>query len=312
MTEDVAAAVRDCEACARIKATFSHEHATLQPLPIEGLGYRWGVDMTGPMPTTTRGNKYVMVCIEHFSKYVELVALPNKLAATTARAFMDNVISRWGAPAEVVTDQGTEFCKEFDELLQQCMIDHRRTAPNHPQADGASERMVQVVKAALRKYELLGKRGEWDQMLAWVGLGYRCSTHASTKFTPYFLAFGRHPVIPPAVRERFAEDIDFDDEMLAAKMVTDRAETLQQACVTASGNLAIAQHRDTLRYAVVRGGSYLPKIRRFSVGDFVFIKSPDVKKTTLDSPTKPLILSERSAAQRSYDIAGEVWAHYEH
>ena len=46
----------------------------LQQLPVRGLAYRWGVDFAGPMPTTKRGNKYVLVMIEHFTKWVEFSA----------------------------------------------------------------------------------------------------------------------------------------------------------------------------------------------------------------------------------------------
>jgi hypothetical protein len=37
-------------------------------------------------------------------------------------------------------------------------------------------------------------------------------------------------------------------------------------------NLSITQHRDTLRYAHTRGGSYKPKVRQFDVGDFVYLQ----------------------------------------
>ncbi len=36
-------------------------------------------------------------------------------------------------------------------------------------------------------------------------------------------------------------------------------------------NLAITQHRDTLRYVTIRGGGYGPSIRRFYVGDCVYL-----------------------------------------
>ncbi|KXZ50136.1 hypothetical protein GPECTOR_17g772 [Gonium pectorale] len=85
-----------------------------------------------------------MVAIEHFSKWIELVPLPNKSAQSTAAAFLDNVLSRFSAPAEVLTDRGTEWQGEFAELLEQCLIDHRETSAEHPQTDGAAERIVQM------------------------------------------------------------------------------------------------------------------------------------------------------------------------
>lgn len=281
-----------CEPCSRVNATFNAASPVLQPLPIRGIFYSWGVDLLGELPTTESGNRYVMVCVEHFTKHVELFALPDKTAARTAQAFTE-VVCRFGACAEVVTDQGTEFCAEFDELCQRCLIDHRRTSPQHPQANGASERMVQVIKKALRKHALVvAAANRWDEALPWVALGYRCSAQASTKHSPYFLLYGRHPVVPPAVQPRFAEPLDPWDpaqEGHTAKLLAERAHALEQAMPAAGGNLAIAQHRDTLRYALVRGGGFMPAIRQFRVHDFVYLAKPN-RPNTLTDPTRPEIL----------------------
>jgi hypothetical protein len=148
----------------------------LQRLPIMGLGYRWSLDFAGPLPVTPRHNKYVLVMIEHFSKWIELVALPNKFSEGAAYSFLDCVLSRFGAPAEVLTDQGREFLGEFQMLCEQAMIDHRTTSRDHPEADGLAECMVQTVKRGLWKYSLnKGHHGDWDLQLPWIAMGYRFS-----------------------------------------------------------------------------------------------------------------------------------------
>ena len=87
-----------------MKIGFKDLAVELLPLPKRGLGFRWGVDFAGPMSTTKRGNKYVLVTIEHFTKRVELVHLPNKSANLNVAILLESVLSRFGAPAEVVTD----------------------------------------------------------------------------------------------------------------------------------------------------------------------------------------------------------------
>lgn len=77
----------------------------------------------------------------------------------------------------------------------------------------------------------------------------------------------RHPVVPPAHAERFAEPIDFDNVDPATRNVRDRAHTARQAGIIAGENLRIAQHQDTLHYATIRGGGYLPSLRQFQEGD---------------------------------------------
>ena len=62
---------------------------------------------------TTAGNEWVMVCVEHFTKWVEPIPLPSKSSRDSARGFLEGVLSRYGAPGEVLTDQGKEFLVEF-------------------------------------------------------------------------------------------------------------------------------------------------------------------------------------------------------
>jgi len=175
-------------------------------------------------------------------------------------------------------------------LLMQSLIDHRRTAPNNPQADGLAERAVQSVKASLAKMcEKLSNIAEWEEQLAWVALGYRCSKQASTGFSPYEMLFARKPVVPPAIFERMTEPIDFDDTETAASLLVERAESVKRMTVMAGDNLKIAQHRDTLRYATLRGGGYSPQLRKYEVGDYVYVRTAK-KADTLKLTAKPVIL----------------------
>jgi hypothetical protein len=279
---DVAHMVSACKECSRVKATFNAaDPAELQPLPIKGLGYRWGVDLAGPFPETARGNRYIMVCVEHFSKMVEAIPIPDKTPDCTAYAFLHNVLARYGACAECVHDNGTEWSGgAFQQLLQEALIDARHTSANHPQANGMTERCVKTIKTAL-KAMCLGKQStkDWDLELPWLLLGYRCSPQNSTGFSPYELLYAQQPVIPPAIVSRMSEPINFDCPKLAAADLARRRELVQRMCPEALQNLQIAQHRDELRYAHTRSGSYLPKKYKFEVGDFVYTHQPNTANT---------------------------------
>ena len=76
--------------------------------------------------------------VEHFSKWIELVALLQNSSELAATAFLDRVLARFGALAEVLTDQGREFLGAFEELYMHALIDHRTTSRDHPEADGLS------------------------------------------------------------------------------------------------------------------------------------------------------------------------------
>ncbi len=291
LEDDVKRVLAACEPCQRVKASFNAERPQLQPLPIMGLFYRWGVDLAGPFPPSACGNTTVCIMIEHFSKMIELVAMPNKLAHNTAYAFLSTVLARYGACAEVVTDQGTEFEGEFASLLADSFIDHRTTSSNNPQADGLAERAVQTIKNALEKHVAQHKRlNDWDWQLHWIALGYRASKQASTGISPYELLFGVPPVIPPAVKERVEDPVlDLRDPAQAAELVLAKAALLRERTAMAGGNLRIAQHRDMLRYERTRSGTYMPVKARFAVGDFVYLRRRNVVNT-LQTEARPTIM----------------------
>ena len=98
MGDAVVEVMRACLPCARVKAGFRESGKELQPLPMRGLGYRWGVDFAGPLPRTKANNVYVMVCIEHFTKWVELDPLPSKSSRDSARGLLEEVLSRYEEP----------------------------------------------------------------------------------------------------------------------------------------------------------------------------------------------------------------------
>ena len=65
------------------------------------------------MQISSAGNTYVLVRIEHFTKWVELIPLPSKSSKDAAKALLEGVLSRYRAPGEILTDQGREFQGEF-------------------------------------------------------------------------------------------------------------------------------------------------------------------------------------------------------
>ncbi|KXZ49774.1 hypothetical protein GPECTOR_19g225 [Gonium pectorale] len=205
----------------------------------------------------TTNPSYVLVCVEAWTKHVEMIPLRTKGSQEVANAFLANVLARFSAPAEVVSDGGTKFQGAFAALLEQCFIDHRVTSPNHPQANGAAERVVQICKRALLKYcAEQGTTAAWVDYLPWILLGYRCSAQASTGKSPFELMYGAPPM---------------------------------RAAPAVGSNLLIVQHRDQHRYARVRAGGYKPRFTNFTVGDYVYVMLRN-RNNTLQLPAHETIL----------------------
>jgi transposase InsO family protein len=178
-----------------------------------GLGYRWSLDFAGPLPLTVGHNIYVLVMVEHFSKWIKLVPSPDKSSEGVVYAFLNRVLNRFGAPAEVLTDQGIEFQGEFQVLCDKALIDHRTTSRDHPKANGLAKRVVQMMKRALRKYGLQkGHLGDWDIQSPWLAMGYQFSRHASlASFSPYFLLYCQNLDLPTTIRRESSEVVNLDD-----------------------------------------------------------------------------------------------------
>lgn len=84
MKDDVALQVRQCEICGADKRPLKTPKAPMGNL---SSGAPWDIlatDYMGPFPETPRGNKYISVLTDHFSKYVEILAVPDQTAETCA------------------------------------------------------------------------------------------------------------------------------------------------------------------------------------------------------------------------------------
>jgi hypothetical protein len=152
--------------------------------------YCWSCDLVGKLPQTSRGDVYIMIMIKHFSKWVKLIALPDKSSYNTNQVFLQQVLSRFGACAKCLTNQGSEFIREFQDLLDHALIDHRQILRDHPQVDGLAKRMVQTCKKGLQKICLIGNKEDWDlAYLTWPWV-IRCPNTLLCRiflFTFYFL-----------------------------------------------------------------------------------------------------------------------------
>jgi hypothetical protein len=203
--------------------------------------YHWSCDLARELPQTSRGNVYIMIMIEHFSKWVELVVLPDKSSHSTNHAFLQQVLNMFGACAECVIDQGLKFRGKFQDLLDHALINHRRTSRDHPQADGFVEGMVQTCKNGFWKICLTRNKEHWDLALLYIAMGYRMSKHASlSHFFPYFLLFGRRPIPPSSIAVQMDQVVDLDSPSTWARVVAERAALFKRVMLMAMENFSFA------------------------------------------------------------------------
>ena len=269
----------DCETCRRARHEQKASESELQSLPVRELGYRWSLDILGELPISRRGKRYVLVMIEHVSKWVEAVALPAKSAAAVAQHFLQLVLARFGACAEVLTDQGREFKGAFHQLLLACKIRHRNTSAYHPRANGLTERAVQTIKRGLRKFAEEEEKRDWDLELPWLLMGYRFSAQESLGVSPYYILHGRQPILPVGSPVWLEQPLAAEEPGLWLRLCLAKAKVFKQMMPTALDNLMAAQDRDARRHAQRTEQGQL-KNRALRAGELVWLRRP--KQDTLD------------------------------
>ena len=185
-----------CNLCGSTKSPPKHRHAPLQTQVSTSPMQRVAMDILGPLPVTPRLNKYVLVLGDYFTKWTEAFAIPDMETATVARVFVDEFVSRFGAPTHLHTDQGRSFESSLiRELCQLLGIVKTRTTPYHPQSDGMIERFNRTLLSMLRM-AAVEDESNWDLKLPCLMFAYRTSVHEATKHTPFSLMFGREVQLP--------------------------------------------------------------------------------------------------------------------
>lgn len=76
-------------------------------------------DVLRPLPRTTRENKYILAVTGYFTKWVEILAVPDQISITSAEKILNEFIVRFGCPLSLHCDQCRNFeSQNFKELCQ--------------------------------------------------------------------------------------------------------------------------------------------------------------------------------------------------
>lgn len=196
LQSDVRSYVAGCDLCARRKAPLKTKRAPMQPLQVGYPMERIATDILGEFPVTDKGNRYILVVSDYFTKWTEAFPMPNMEAQTVARLIVEEVICRFGVPVLIHSDQGRQYeSLLFKEVCHHLQIRKTRTTPYHPQSDGMVERFNKTLATMLSNYVDDNHR-DWDECIPFVMMAYRASQHESTGFTPNMLMLGRESTTP--------------------------------------------------------------------------------------------------------------------
>ncbi|KAM7284556.1 hypothetical protein ISCGN_001650 [Ixodes scapularis] len=217
---------RSCHECQRRKKPPTKPAGLLQPIsPPTAPFQQIGMDLLGPFPPSTSGNRWIIVATDYLTRYAETKALPSGTAVEVAKFFIESIVLRHGAPKVLITDRGSSFMAQLtQEILRLSHTSHRRTTAYHPQTNGLTERLNKTIADMISMYVDVEHK-TWDEVLPYVTFAYNTAVQETTGFTPFQLVHGRKvTTMLDAMLPHEPSDNESDD----AQVVAQRAEEVRQ------------------------------------------------------------------------------------
>jgi len=187
MKSEIARYVSECDTCQRVKANHLKVAGTLQPLPIPS--WKWediSMDFIVGLPLTSQRYDSIWVIVDRLTKTAYF--LPVRTTHTIkqyAELYLDRIVSLHGVPKTIVSDRGVQFVARFWEQLQASMGTKLiRSSTYHPQTDGQTERVNQILEDMLRACVIHYDKN-WDKCLPLAEFSYNNSYQASLKMAPF-------------------------------------------------------------------------------------------------------------------------------
>ena len=226
-----------------------------KPAPVKFIA----MDIIGEFnPPSEKGNKYALTVICMHTGFTFCIPIPDKSAATVAKAYINNVDCWFGDSHKILTDNGKE-CKNalLNEVAKEIGVEHKiYLPPYHPQSNGKIEAFHYFLKACMSKH--MRTVGDWDDVVPLACAAYNFLPNEYSRESPFFLMFERDPILPinkllqPKVRY-----LGNDENILSL-------EALKNIYKLAATNLQNARKRY---------GSTTPVEKKIKDGDLVMIKN---------------------------------------
>ncbi|XP_043275316.1 uncharacterized protein [Venturia canescens] len=215
------------------------------------------IDHLGPLPSTKKSYRHILVVIDGFTKFTWLYAT----RSTTALEVIDRLSKQaaiFGNPRRIISDRGTAFtAKEFEDYCKKEEIEHILTTMGIPRANGQVERVNRTLIPLISKLTA-PKAGEWFRYLGLAQQYLNTSFHRSIGSTPFQVMLG--------VRPRLREDVSLR-EMVEKEFITSFEEERDEIRCQAKERLQKIQEENKRGYNKKR-----KEARAYKEGDLVAIK----------------------------------------
>ena len=201
---------------------------------------------------------------DHFTWYSQAYVTPNQKANTVAKTLWDKFFVHHGFPEKILSDQGRNFkSKLLGELCELAQVKKMRTTPYRPEGNGSCERFNRTLISMLGTLPEEFKV-EWTNHVNTLTYAYNCTRSNVTGFSPYYLLYGRHPLLPIDIEFRvMTPDLS---ETVTLKYVKELWKRLEYAFKKAAAFSNKEAQRSKRRY------DKFAKTSKLESGDLVFVR----------------------------------------
>ena len=275
---DVESYIASCQYCQRHKPNNHAAKIPIQEYPSPTFPFEvCNMDLTGAsFPKTKRGHQHILVVKDQLTRYVEIIPIKFKNELAIAKELVEKIYCRHGAPAILISDNGTEFVNVL--MKQICVllnIGRISTVPYHPQANGLVEQHNATLKSMLAVY-VNRFQDDWDLYLPHVAYAYNTTISIATGYTPFCMLYGRE------ARQLCNQWIDRyqEDEGEKEEYVVKLTEALQLGW-----NLAGAKKGPTVARWNTIAKARLP-FKEFEIGSRFFLRTAPTHLATTTQKSK--------------------------
>ncbi len=191
---DIEKHTAQCLSCAETKGTTKTAPILEYPLPARPFDVI-GIDLL-KLPRSHQSYSYVLVCVDHFSRFTVLAPLPNTSATTVAHPLVSHLSCPYMTPRFLLSDNGIEFKNQIlQDICNQFNIKQTFITAHHPASNGLVKRTNRKILEILR--HLAGKFHEsWEDWLSHVAASINGSINTSTGKTPHYIIYGFDKRLP--------------------------------------------------------------------------------------------------------------------